>query len=139
MGRVRTMPKCIKKKHIQPLKFRLGCLRNLAVIGKIGSRAETKSENRRLAVQHRNRSELQTKQIERITIQRIHIEPRNRRARRRVLKGIAENALDSVQRGGGSMQRNRLLLSIVERPHTVETEDVIGVRVRVNDCIDTLN
>src|SRR5580658_6121265 len=132
MGRVRTMPKCIKKKHIQPLKFRLGCLRNLAVIGKIGSRAESESENRRLAVQHRNRSELQTKQIERITIQRIHIEPWNRGARGRVLEGVAENTLDCVQGGGGSEKRNRLLLPIVEGPYVVEAENVIGVRVCVN-------
>src|SRR5579863_2796179 len=141
-GRVsgmRTMTQGVEKQNIQILKLALRVVGNFAVVGEIRRRSKTKAQDFVFSVQQADGRELHSEEIERLAIDSVQIQTRNRRFRRRVVERVLKYAADNGQRFFLGVDGDGLTLAIVEGTHVVETENMVGMRMGVKDRIDALD
>src|SRR5277367_4801543 len=133
---MRAVAQGIEKQYVEAAQPRQRSLRNLAVIRKISGAAEAEPENRVGAVLKRDRLEPETQDFKRRLVDQIYVELGNRGAALSVIEYVGKNAFDHGKSLAGSIDRNTLSLVVIKRANVVESENMVGMPVGVDDCVE---
>src|SRR5438874_8279044 len=129
---MRAVAQRIEKKNVQVAEFGKRLLRDVAEIRKIGGCAEAVAINLRFAVHQPHRLKARTKQLQgAVDLAQLHL--RQRGVIGVGIKDVTKNRLDVCQRGFVSVERKFFWAAKTQGPDIIESHDVVGVRVGVDD------
>ena len=132
------MPQRIQKQDVQAFQFRHRLFRHGAEVRQISGGAETKCVDRHIAVHYLHGRETRSKDIDG-TIDRLQF---NLRQSTVLIVGVEDVAEDIAQNPRGvfaGVQRNLGAAGNArktQRPNIIESKDVVGMAVGVNDRVD---
>src|ERR1019366_7318082 len=136
MRGMRLVAQRIQKENVEAAQFLQRFGRDLAVIGQVSSRSETETDNRSFAVDYRHRLEARAKQFNG-ALDGKQIDQRQSAKLILRFENIAEHTAQKIacsrRRIKGQLTR---LVTIGQRPQVVDSEDVVGVSVRIEDGIE---
>ncbi len=133
---MRIVAQRVEKEDIETLKQIHTGRRNAAVICEIGAIAEAEAMRNAVAVIDFDGLDGDAGDFERSCIEDVRGEAGATGLRWRVVEYILEGAANGDERVGGSVDRDIISLHEVEGADVVEAEDVVGVRVRVKNCVE---
>ena len=134
---MRLMAKRIEKKHIEPLELRQRFLGDVTVVGEIGRSPESVTHHGQRAVPNRDRLEQHSEQIDGRTVKLMARNARNAPWMKGFsLEGVREHAPKTAEGFRHAVDRDALRAAIVERTQVIQTHDVIGVGVSVEDGVE---
>src|SRR5438270_11597542 len=132
---MRAVAQRVEKKNVQVAELGQRLLRDDAEIGEIGGGAEAVTINLRLAVHQPHRLKARTKELQgAVDLAQLHL--RQRGVVGVGIKDVTKNRLDVLQRGFVSVERKFLRAAKTQGPDIVESHDVVGVGVRIDDRIE---
>src|ERR1700730_10542542 len=112
-------------------------LRQRAEIGEIRGAAKTKAEHFEIAMQQRNRNNLDAHQFER-AVDNVAVDTRDGALRGRVIKNVRESAANHAKRLFRTVDGQRSFLANVVGTNVVEPKDVVGVAVGEQNVVEAL-
>ena len=128
----------VKEQDVEPLQFSHRRFGDRAEVGQICRRSEAETVDLSLAVDHRYHFKLCAEQVE-ACVHSVHRYAREPAELVIGVKNVLEDLLDRVCGRAARVERHLALVAIRERAGIVEAEDMIRVRVRVEDRVKPID
>ena len=138
MHRMRHVAQRVQDEIIQPGQQFLRFFRHAAEIGEVCGLAEAESQHRLRPVQRRHRHEFHAKHFER-SVNRVQTNRRQQIAGRRPVENVGKLPLQRGQRFRRTVHRDLALLPHVEGAYIVQSQNVVGVPVRVDHRVEPVD
>src|ERR1039457_3273315 len=139
MSGMRIMPESVQKEHVETCQFSHAFGRNGAVVGQVSAIAETEAVDSPLPVFGGYRFDRKASDRNGFVRKYVDFDARPTGFVRPFIEDVAESALDSLERIGRGVDWNLASLYEIERTNVIEPQDVIGVGVRVENGVQTLD
>src|SRR5262249_15694091 len=140
-ARVRGMgpvPQRVEKKDVETAQLLHGLRRNLTEVGEGSRRSEAKAVDFRVTVDDFHRLKPRSEQVQR-AVDPLHLYAGDAPVLVRSVKNVTEDSLHGFRSRVKGVQRDLLLAAETKRTHVVETQDVVGVSMGINDGVDVRN
>lgn len=137
MHGVRCVTERVENQMFEAMQEFFGRVRDGAEVGQIGGGADSEAEDSQGPMLDGYRRDARAEKIE-WPVDRVEVNLRNRTLRRLRLEYIGESSAENRDRFLRSVYRDRGSLLLIEGANVVESENVIGVRVCVEDGVETI-
>src|SRR6478672_1519368 len=138
MRGMRLMSQSVQKQNIQVLQVRERLLRNVAEISQVSCGAKAVSIDLGIAMNHRHRLKAGAKQLHR-TVDGLEFHLSNAAEFVVGIENVSEHASQELSRLGPRVKRDLGRAMKAEWPEVINSEDVVGMSVRVKHRVHVLD
>ena len=130
--------KCVEDEMVEPVQERLRRFWNGTEVSKISSVSKAKTENLAGPMLRGNRNDPQAEELER-ALDRVKGYAGQGTIRRFVVEDVSERPLQDVQSSLRAIHGNRGSLFQIVRPDIIEAEDVVRVRMGIENRVEPID